>query len=122
MTKTKELELRFLRTKDDYHLPRVTTHYLSTPNRRADFAMRMMEKFGLLLGEDAGEDSAGRQKGRRLTPKECAVLACETSDHLFNEMESRDWFTEIPSMEKMEQIIQEQENKNENGGMFRKKK
>lgn len=122
MTKSNEFDLDFVRGKDDYNRPAVRVHWRQMPNRRADFAMRMMEKFGLLLADAAGEDSAGRQKGRRLSPKECAELAVETSDHLFNEMETRGWFTELPSLDEIEDIIEERENKKENGGLSGRRK
>ena len=122
MSDTDEFELYFSRDEDRHNRPHMMVHARQMPSRRAEFAMRMMEKFGLLLGEEVGEDSGGRQKCRRLSAKECASLACDTSDKLFNEMEAREWFTVVPSLEEMEETIKERENKKDNGGLLGRRK
>ena len=60
-------------------------------NQKARFAMALMEKWGMVTGEVDGEDSAGRQKARRMTPDEVATYACDLAAAAFGHFEERGW-------------------------------
>ncbi len=47
--------------------------------------------------EPAGEDKAGRQKLRRLTPVEIVTQACEMADLLYREFSKRHWIDVRPA-------------------------
>jgi len=64
-------------------------------NFRAKIAIGLVERFGMIAGREDGEDTAGRQKARMLSPKEVVTRACDMADMLVNEFESRRWLLEV---------------------------
>lgn len=63
------------------------------PDMRARLAMTLIEKWGMVAATVAdGEDSAGRQRTRLLTPAEVVGRACETAERAVEEMHSLGWF------------------------------
>lgn len=77
----------------------IMTHFKVVTDPRATLASQMAERWGLVAGESDGEDSAGRQKLRLLTPPELAKRACEASEALFKEFTERDWLVKTGSYE-----------------------
>ena len=69
---------------------------------RASIALDLVKAHSLVAGEVDGEDSAGRQKARRLTPAEVANAAIETADALVQGFIERGWLAE----RSMEDIIE----------------
>lgn len=62
------------------------------PDRRARLAMTLIEKWGMTATTVAdGEDSAGRQRTRLLTPAEVVGRATETAERAIEEMHSLGW-------------------------------
>jgi hypothetical protein len=75
------------------------THPKTSPDIRAALATQMAERWGLVAGEADGEDSAGRQKLRLLTPAELAKRSCEAAEALYKEFEARNWLVSTGSYE-----------------------
>lgn len=82
------------------------------PDDRMALAMQIMERFALIAGEESGEDSAGRQKARRMLPAEIVAFACETSEAAFAEFERRGWMQALPSLDEQEEAARENSDRN----------
>lgn len=89
------------------------THSLSVPDNRARLAMACIEKWGLVCAESNGEDSAGRQKTRRMSAAEIATLACDCAEAAYSEFATRGWLIKSPSMDEMIDAVKDQENAND---------
>lgn len=90
----------------------VYLHFRTLPNTKAKFAMAMVERLALIAAEGDGEDSAGRQKLRRLDAKEIANIACDISDSLFDEFATREWLITIPPLEEVRERAREERDRN----------
>jgi len=62
----------------------------------ARLAMCLVERWGLVACVLDGEDSAGRQKMRVMTPEELAKAACDTAEETWKQIEARGWTVDIP--------------------------
>jgi hypothetical protein len=71
--------------------PLVTIHPREGLTVEADYAVRLAERFALIMAEDDGEDSAGRQKLRLATPEEVVERACNIAELMFTALRYRDW-------------------------------
>src|SRR5271168_10955 len=87
--------------EDQYQMHRIMLHNTEAPGLEAQLAISLVEKWGMVSGVDAGEDSTGHSKFRLLTPREVVNRACETSETLIAEIRSRNWFTILPSYSEM---------------------
>lgn len=87
-------------TRAQYGEERITIHQNESLDQRAVLAANFAEKWALVAGEADGEDSAGRQKIRRLTPVELAAHACEAVDALYAEFAKRGWTLTLPDYDK----------------------
>lgn len=63
---------------------------------QALFLQELISRWGLVAGAPDGEDSAGRQKLRLLSPEELVARAVETVKLTFDTIAKNDWLTEIP--------------------------
>ena len=79
---------------------------------QANFAMQCVERWAMVAGVPDGEDSAGRQILRRMTPAELTDHACATTDVLFAEFTKRGWRVELPAHEKIEDVLRDAEDSN----------
>lgn len=68
-------------------------------DQQAGFAMALLEKWGLVTAEDGGEDTAGRAKLRKLTPKEVVGYAFDVAHYTYEEIARRGWIVEFPDYE-----------------------
>lgn len=66
------------------------------PNHKAEAALAMMERWGMVAGVPDGEDSAGRQKLRLATSEELVSRACEVADMAYAAFAERGWTLDIP--------------------------
>jgi hypothetical protein len=68
--------------------------YGTIPQQTASLAAHLVESWGAHASEQAGgEDKAGRQKLRRLSPQELVQQSCDTADLLFKEFNKRSWIS-----------------------------
>ena len=75
---------------------KILSHPKEWLDARARTAIQLAERWALVACETDGEDSAGRQKVRRLTPEELADQACHTVEAIFSQFKTRGWLLEIP--------------------------
>lgn len=85
---------RRLRNDD---LKDVTLHNIVVPDARAQLAGELARHLALVAGQADGEDSAGRQKIRLLSPDEVATRALEIAEALWAGFEKREWMISMPS-------------------------
>lgn len=62
----------------------------------AHLAIQFAEKFGLIVGKDSREDSAGRSITDCMPVSEVVQRACDLASGLLSELESRGWIEPIP--------------------------
>lgn len=68
------------------------------PNFEAKIAIDLMVRWGEVAAVEDGEDTAGRQKLRLLSPEEVAVRACKTAACAVAEFRARGWMVEVPDL------------------------
>ena len=66
------------------------------PHPVAQFAMQLIERWGMIAGTPDGEDSAGRMKVRLLAPEEIVARACRTAEIAFEQFAHKDWLFDVP--------------------------
>ena len=74
----------------------VVIQELQRPNAQAGLAASFCEKWGLVMGEPDGEDSAGRQRLRLMSVENVVERACAMASLLWEEFERRGWLLEVP--------------------------
>jgi hypothetical protein len=88
-------------------------HSKLIPDDRARFAMVCVERWAMIAGEADGEDSAGRQKARRMTPAELVDHACSVASAAYDEFTKRGWLIASPSYQEMIDAVKDTENGND---------
>lgn len=68
----------------------------------AILAIEISKHMCFATAETDGEDSAGRQKLRLLTPKEIATRSCDIAQEMWNQFESRGMTIDLPDSEDSE--------------------
>ncbi len=66
-------------------------------DRRAEMAILMLEKWGMVTGFDNGEDSAGRAKIGLMPVDQLIERAFTIAEAAYAEIERRGWSMEIPA-------------------------
>ena len=82
--------------------PFIVQHDSDIPDSRARLAQAILSHFALISAQDDGEDNAGRQKLRLLSPGEIAKRACDLSAAYYDEIEARGWLIHVPPFEEAE--------------------
>lgn len=67
----------------------------------AELAYRLAERMALVAGMPDGEDAAGRQKLRMMTPDEVTTRSCEIASKMMAEFEARGWLLRLPEPKEM---------------------
>lgn len=68
------------------------------PDQIAQFAMHLMDHFGVVAATDTDQcDPAGRAKLRLQTPEEVVTRACAIAELAYAEFEKRGWMLELPA-------------------------
>lgn len=93
---TQAVHLKRPYANDEIEILLTTTE---APNPEAQFAMEMIERWGIVAAKDNGEDSSGRQKLTKLPIPELVQEACDTSQQAFEEFRKRGWMTAVPTPE-----------------------
>ena len=97
--------------KDDAEVSINDTDYLGV---KARIVVELVSRWGIVAAIPDGEDSAGRQRLRMMTPGELVDRSMDIADKMFGELELRDWMIQLPSNEArdiaVQNIIEEQEN------------
>jgi len=87
--------------KARYGDERYVLHHLKQLDSRASLACQFAERWAMVAAMEDGEDSAGRQKVRRMTPGELADHACECVSALMEQFQVRGWLLEVPNFEQV---------------------
>jgi len=85
------------RLEDAFGRKQVITLYKTVAgDDRAAFAAALLERWGMVCAQPDGEDSAGRQRLRLMTPAELVERACQVTEAAFAEFRKRDWLLDLP--------------------------
>lgn len=76
--------------------PTTMIHDTEHLTNKARAVLSLLEKWGMVQAQDAGEDSAGRAKVSLMPVDETVKRAIEMVDCAFTEMEKRDWIFHLP--------------------------
>lgn len=87
-----------LRLTDEHNYGdrKAVLHFLEMPNQEANFALQLLERFGLIAGRDDGEDSTGRAKLQLLPVAETVARAFDLSAEAFRVMRERSMLVDLP--------------------------
>ena len=96
----KKVETRVVMDRFDKRA-KCMAHQREQFEERARMAIDFVCRWGAVAGFPNGEDSAGRQKLRLMTPAELVARACSCADLLVGEAEKRGWATLLPSLEEI---------------------
>jgi hypothetical protein len=82
------------------------------PNAEAAFAMELLRTNGLLMGDNAGEDSSGRSRMKPMNTEELVKRACDISEQLFAELRERGLMIKLPSHEEARDLARKERERN----------
>lgn len=71
-------------------------HSLVSASHEADLAVHICGSLAVVAATTSGEDTAGRQALRLLTPEEIATRACDIAQHMWTQFEQRGWLLALP--------------------------
>lgn len=74
----------------------IVVHRSHAPFPQAEMAIEFMSKLALVTACPDGEDAAGRQKLRLMTPEEVVGRACEMANLAWSQFETRGWLLPLP--------------------------
>lgn len=74
----------------------VQVHDAQVPQPMAQFAMQLIDRWGMIAAAPDGEDSTGRAKFRLLEPHEVVTRACQTAQIAFELFAAQDWLLDVP--------------------------
>lgn len=74
----------------------IATLQKESPNLEARIAVSLVERWGLVAGEDGGEDSSGRSKLRVQSPEEVVNRAVTTAELLVEAIRNKNWMVKNP--------------------------
>ena len=69
---------------------------------RGAFAIEMLYRWGLVMGAEDGEDSAGRMKTNPMPPMEVVIRACEIATCAYAEFKSKGWIVTVEEKQRDE--------------------
>jgi hypothetical protein len=85
-------------SESGYGDKKVTIYQTEVPNAEAQFAMALVERFGLVAGAPDGEDSTGRQKLQVLPVAEVVARAFDLSRATFDAAREAGWMVQVPDL------------------------
>jgi len=85
--------------------PQVLTHSGTVISQEASFALKLVERWGVMPMDVAGEDSAGRAKTSLMDEKDIARRACGIAEATFAEFRRRGWEIPMPGIEEMQDAL-----------------
>lgn len=74
----------------------ISTLQKESPNLEARIAVSLVERWGLVAGEEGGEDSSGRAKLRIQSPEEVVNRAVTTAELLVSAIRDKNWLVQSP--------------------------
>jgi hypothetical protein len=98
----------FWYARKDYELGfHAVRSHKRTPDERSHLALKLLLEMVKVPFETDGEDTAGRQRGRRLIPSELVEIAFGVADAAFAKMETEGRFIPVPTPEDCEAAYQD---------------
>ena len=85
--------------------PQVLTHSGTVISQEASFALRLVERWGVMPIENAGEDTAGRATARLMDERAIADRACDIAEETFAAFRRRGWEVDMPGIEEMQDAL-----------------
>lgn len=85
-------------SEHDYGSKQVKVFQTEMPNAEAQFAMALVERFGLIAAEPDGEDSSGRQKGQVMPVAAVVARAFDLAQASFDAARERGWMVTLPDL------------------------
>ena len=76
----------------------VKLYYTEAPNQECQFALQMLERFGLIAARPDGEDTAGRQKGELLPVADTVARAFDLAEEAFRVARARGLMLTLPDL------------------------
>jgi hypothetical protein len=94
-----------IETDDRYatNLTSVEIYAVKYPNGEATFAMQLANDLAIATAVPDGEDSAGRQKIRMMTPDEVTERACQIAAKMFAQFDKCGWLMDLPLPKKRDE-------------------
>lgn len=83
----------------------VTLYVTKALDREAEFALALVERWGLVAGVPEGEDSAGRAQLRLLTPAEVVARAFDCAKLAYAEAEKRGLVIDLPDLNEVNKEV-----------------
>jgi len=90
-------------------IPKISMHDTEHLEIQARAALEMLSKWGMVAGEDGGEDSTGRSKLKLSDVDHMVERACNTVEAAFSEFNKRGWILKLPTIEEMRESVKETE-------------
>lgn len=90
----------------------IALHERTVPEKRAVFAMAIIERWALVAAEPDGEDSAGRQKLKMPEPDKLVERAVQIADGAYEAFALKGWLHELPDWETVIERSRESEKRN----------
>lgn len=84
-----------LRPNDRFDAPKL--YYAEVAGQEANCVLHLIDRWGMVAAVPDGEDSAGRQKLRLMTPEELTTRAMQTAEVAFRTLRAHGWIA--PSIE-----------------------
>jgi len=76
----------------------VQVHETEIPNWEARLATALIERWGVVVADNDGEDAAGRSKLRLLSPQETVGRACDIAAAAVEQFRTRGWVVNLPTL------------------------
>jgi len=85
--------------------PQVLTHSGTVISQEASFALRLVERWGVMPQVRGREDSAGRAGADLMDEKAIAVRACKIAEETFAAIRRRGWEIPMPGFDEMQTAL-----------------
>jgi len=109
------IEVEIQKSKYDVsHLPHINVYDNEYLTNRAKICLDMITKWGIIAGDNDGEDSAGRSRLKLQDPKELVDRAISITEYAFNRFKENGFIYESMTLKEAKKIVKEKNTKNEN--------
>lgn len=90
-------EIKVYKTKYSKR-PEIIVHNTEHLSPEGAFMMALVERWGMIMAEDDGEDSAGRQKARIMTVEELVTRAADIAELAFKTVRDKGLTVSAPTV------------------------
>ena len=80
---------------------RITIERSFHPTFEGELAIKFVERWGMVMAEDGGEDSMGRAKVRSAAPEEIVARAFKTASLVVKKLQDDDLLIPVPELKKV---------------------